>query len=76
MTLVVIPDECQSMPITAPKIWNQKRVCETFQELGTAVLVNNGFSDHPSEGRHADREPGGHVTAMEREIGASGTSVH
>jgi hypothetical protein len=23
MTLVVIPDECQSMPITAPKDWNQ-----------------------------------------------------
>jgi hypothetical protein len=24
MTLVVIPEECQSMPITAPKDWNQK----------------------------------------------------
>jgi hypothetical protein len=23
MTLVVIPDECQSMPMTAPKDWNQ-----------------------------------------------------
>ena len=22
-TLVVIPDECQSMPMTAPKDWNQ-----------------------------------------------------
>src|SRR6478609_2354936 len=24
MTLVVMPDECQSIPITAPKDWNQK----------------------------------------------------
>jgi hypothetical protein len=24
MTLVVIPDECQSIPITAPNDWNQK----------------------------------------------------
>jgi hypothetical protein len=23
MTLVVMPDECQSMPMTAPKAWNQ-----------------------------------------------------
>ncbi len=24
MTLVVMPEECQSIPITAPKDWNQK----------------------------------------------------
>ena len=24
ITLVVMPDECQSMPMTAPKLWNQK----------------------------------------------------
>jgi hypothetical protein len=24
ITLVVMPEECQSMPITAPKDWNQK----------------------------------------------------
>jgi hypothetical protein len=24
MTLVVIPEECQSMPMTAPNDWNQK----------------------------------------------------
>src|ERR1700694_5092853 len=24
ITEVVMPDECQSMPITAPKLWNQK----------------------------------------------------
>jgi hypothetical protein len=23
MTLVVIPEECQSIPVTAPKDWNQ-----------------------------------------------------
>ncbi len=28
ITLVVIPDECQSMPITAPNDWNQKG-CES-----------------------------------------------
>ena len=41
MTLVVMPEECQSMPITAPNDWNQNGCGEPAQQLVAAVVMDD-----------------------------------
>jgi len=51
MTLVVIPEECQSMPMTAPKI-EPEGVGEAPQEFVAAIFVDDGLGNHAPERRH------------------------
>jgi hypothetical protein len=46
ITLVVMPEECQSMPMTAPKGLEPEGVRQAPQQLVSAVMVHNGLGDH------------------------------
>ena len=76
MTLVVIPDECQSMPITAPNDWNQNGMRQPPQQLVAAVVVDDRLGDDRAEPRHALAEPARHAPAVKRKVGAAGSSSH
>ena len=73
---MVIPDECQSMPMTAPKDWNQKGWAEPTQELVAAVVVHDRLGDHRAETRHALAEPRRHPAMMQRQVGAARAMAH
>jgi hypothetical protein len=64
------------MPITAPKDWNPERMRQPPQEFNAAVVMNDGGGDHRRQRGHAVREPGGHATAMQRQIGLAGGTRH
>ena len=74
-TLVVMPDECQSMPITAPKDWNQNGWARRAQELVAAVVVDDRLGDHRAEPGHAVAEPGRHAAAVQGQVGAAGAGA-
>ena len=76
ITLVVIPDECQSMPMTAPNDWNQKGMSETAQQLIAPVMVHDRLTHHGTETGHAIRKPARHASAMKREEGTSRSARH
>jgi hypothetical protein len=46
MMLEVMPEECRSIPIAAPKDWNQKAMRQPAQYLVTAVLKDGRLCDH------------------------------
>ncbi len=52
-TLVVMPDECQSIPITAPKDWNQNGWGQAAQELVAAVMMHDRLGDDRAQPCHA-----------------------
>jgi hypothetical protein len=47
-----MPDECQSIPITAPNAWNQKGVRQPAQQLVAAIFENDRLGDHSAEPGH------------------------
>ena len=72
MTLVVMPDECQSMPITAPKDWNQNGMRQPAQQLVATVVEHDRLAHDRAEPGHALAEPFRHAAAMKRQVGAAG----
>jgi hypothetical protein len=72
ITLVVMPEECQSMPITAPKDWNQKG----WAQLVAAIMMDDRLAHHRAETGHAIRQPSRHLPAMQRKVGASSSLYH
>lgn len=64
-TLVVMPDERQSMPITAPNDRNQKGG-QAARELATAMVVHDGLVDDRAQPRHARARQSRHAPAMQR----------
>ena len=84
ITLVVIPDECQSIPITAPNDWNQNGLRQPPQHLGAAVLVGDRLDDHrgrgapsatPARPARARREAEGQPCRWRRACEKLGTSL-
>ena len=75
-TLVVMPEECQSIPITAPNDWNQKGWAKPPQQLVAAVFMDDRLGDHRTQPGHAIAKPFGHAAAMERKVGAAGAVRH
>ena len=49
---------------------------EAAQQLVAAVVLDDRLGDHRAEPRHALAEPSRHATAMERQVGAAGSSRH
>ena len=49
---------------------------EPAQELVAAVMVDDRLGDHRAEPRHALGQPGRHAAAVQRQIGAAGSSGH
>jgi hypothetical protein len=66
-----MPEECQSIPITAPNDWNQNG-CAAAQELVAAVMMHDRLVITAPSASCA-RQPWRHAAAMERQIGAAGT---
>ena len=66
MTLVVMPDECQSMPIDGAERLEPERMRQPLQELVAAVVVHDRLSDDGAEGRHAGRQPRRDASAVQR----------
>lgn len=69
MTLVVMPDECQSIPITAPNDSEPERVGQPAQQLVAAILMHDRLADHRPEPRHPLAQPLRHPPAMQRQVG-------
>jgi hypothetical protein len=61
ITLVVIPDECQSIPITAPNDWNQN---------GWDNLSKNGLTQDLTQRSHTFCQPQRNAPAMKWKISA------
>ena len=59
ITDVVMPDECQSMPITAAERLEPERIAQPRQELRTPVVLQDAFGDRRAERGHALGQPGG-----------------
>ena len=76
MTLVVIPDECQSMPMTAPNDWNQNGCDSRPKEFIPAVMMDDRLGDDGAERRHARRQPRRNASTVKRKIGTAATSCH
>ena len=76
MTLVVIPDECQSIPITAPNDWNQNGCASRLQQLVAAVVEDDRLGHDGAEPRHAVGEPLRHPAAVQRQIGVARPPRH
>ncbi len=72
--VVIMPDECQSMPMTEPKAWNQKGSPQAREQLGRTVVDENALGDCSAEPGHAIGQPGGHASAVERKISVAGAS--
>ena len=53
-----------------------ERVRQPLQKFVAAVMVDDGLSDDGAERRHAGRQPRRDAPAVQREIGASGSSCH
>src|SRR5580698_801734 len=53
-----------------------ERMSEAAQQLVAAVSVDDRLADDGAEPGHAVREPQGHSSAMQRQIGASCSSGH
>jgi hypothetical protein len=75
MVLVVMPEECQSMPMTAPKDWNQKGA------VGAAATHRDRSggrspADDGTQLRHALLEPCRNASAAEWEIGSARALGH
>ena len=68
MTDVVIPDECQSMPITRTQGLEPERVAQSREKGVTAVMVENALGNGGAERDHPVGKPRGNATAMQREI--------
>jgi hypothetical protein len=52
-----------------------ERIAHSCEKSGSTVVQKNAFDDGGAEHRHAVREPGGDVPAVERRIGETG-SLH
>jgi hypothetical protein len=70
ITLVVMPEECQSIPITAPKD------CQAPEPLVAAIMVDDRLADQRSETRHSIGQPLWHMPAMKRQISAARSLCH
>jgi hypothetical protein len=46
-----------------------ERIAEARQERGAAVVMDDALGDGCTEYRHTRRQPRGHSTAVQREIG-------
>jgi uncharacterized glyoxalase superfamily protein PhnB len=57
-----MPEECQSIPITAPKDWNQKG-CASRRSSSSRLFVDNRLGDYRAEPGHAIAKPFGHAAA-------------
>jgi hypothetical protein len=53
-----------------------ERMRQPLQEFVAAVMVHDGLRDDGAERGHARRQPWRNASAMEREVGAAGTSCH
>src|SRR5437667_12494594 len=76
ITLVVMPDECQSIPITAPNDWNQNGWGKTPQQLVAPVMMDDSLADHRAQAGHSIREPFWDTSAVQRKIGSPSSSSH
>jgi hypothetical protein len=56
MTLVVMPDECQSIPITAPNNWDQNRR-RSRERFVAPAMVDDGLADDGAQRRRGTRPP-------------------
>ena len=68
----MIPEECQSIPITHPSAWNQNGSLEPGEEFGRAVVVDDALGDRRPERRHALGKPRRDASAMQRQVGDAG----
>jgi hypothetical protein len=75
MTLVVIPEECQSMPMTAPRL-EPERVREASQQLVPSIMMDDRLADHRPEAGHPVGQPSRNLPTMQRQIGAPGPMRH
>jgi hypothetical protein len=57
--LEVMLEDCQSIPIAAPKDWNQKAMRQPTQYLVTAGLEDGRLCDHRAKPRCAIAQPFG-----------------
>jgi len=69
ITDVVIPDECQSIPITPSVCLEPERIAEAGEKRGAPVVGDDRLGDRGAERRHPFSQPRGHAAAMQREIG-------
>jgi hypothetical protein len=65
-----MPEECQSIPMTAPKDWNQKGLASP-QKFVASVMLDNGLGDHRTETCHPVAKPFRHASAVQWKIGAA-----
>ena len=76
MTLVVIPEECQSIPITAPKRLEPERMGETPQQFVATIMMDNRFAHNRAEAGHSVGKPPGNLSSVQREVGGSSPLGH
>src|SRR6202035_1250466 len=67
------------MPVHAhdgPERLEPERMRQPLKEFVAAVVGDDGLSDERAERRHAGRQPRRDTPAVQRQIGASGSSYH
>jgi hypothetical protein len=69
----VIPDECQSIPITDPNAWNQNESLSLDRRADVPVIVNDYFSNCRAEFGHPFGKPLGHSPAVQWKVCEPGT---
>jgi len=68
ITEVVMPEECQSIPSTQPRDWNQAGSLSFLQHCSTTVFYYDRFYYCFAEQTHAFIEPGWNLAIVKREI--------
>ena len=71
-----MPEECQSIPMPAPKDWNQKGWARRRNKFVAAISVDDRFGHDRPEPRHPIGQPLRHGAAVQREVRAPGSAAH
>jgi hypothetical protein len=76
MTLVVMPEECQSHSHHRAERLEPERMRQPLQEFIAAVVMDDGLANDGAKRRHPFGQPRRNTAAVKRKIGAAGTSGH